>query len=294
MQHRSIYRLGVAVLGMAPVFMLGCHAGGTGTQYPLRGVVLGKSALLQEITVHHDVIRNFAPAMNAVYKIGDPAVLERLKAGDEITGEVILAPNSVDNRLEHVAIASEPRPGMRADALPAHQLLIGETVPEIPMVNQDGRRIDFEAYRGKAVLITFVDSKCTEDCPKITRRFKAVNTLLKKDGKAYAASDLITISIDPANDTPPVLRRYGLEYLDGRAAGFSHWEFADLTPANLKRLATAFGVEYYATKDDISHTMQTALIGSDGTLLKMWGGDNWNPAVLAKAVETAALQTRDS
>ena len=294
MQRRSIYRLGAVLLSAVPVFMLGCHAGGNGPQYALKGVVLGKSAVTHEITVHQDVIRNFAPAMNAVYKIPDQAMFEQLKAGDEITGNIILAPNSVDNRLEHVAITSRPRGAMPMDALPAHELLIGETVPAIPMVDQDGRKVDFGKYRGKAVLITFVDSKCKEDCPKITRRFAAVNELLKKNAKAYAASHLMTISIDPANDTPPVLRKYGLEYLDGKAEGFSHWEFVDLTPANLKRLATAFGVEYYATKDDISHTMQTALIGADGKLLKMWGGDNWNPAVLAKAVEAAAVQEQKS
>ena len=153
MPCRSICRLGVALVSLAPVFMLGCHAGGTGTRYTLRGVVLGKSADLQAITVHQNVIPNFAPAMNAVYKIGDPEVLKRLQVGDEITGEVVLKQNSVDNLLEHVAITSEPRPGMTAEELPAHQLLIGETVPEIPMVDQDGNKVDFAKYRGKAVLI---------------------------------------------------------------------------------------------------------------------------------------------
>lgn len=292
MQRRSDHRIGAFLLSVILVLLPGCHgySGGGGTRYVVRGVVLGKSAVLQKITVHQEVIRNFAPEMNAVYKITDPAIFKRLQTGDEITGEVVLAPNSVNNRLEHVAITSGPKAGK----LPPHQLLIGETVPEIPMVNQDGQKVDFGKYLGKAVLITFVDSKCTEDCPIITRRFAEINRLLAQNATAYARSKLITISIDPANDTPPVLRRYGLEYLHGKPAGFSHWEFVDLTPANLKRLATAFGVEYYATKDDISHTLVVALIGRDGRLIQMWGGDKWNPAVLASAVENATIEVHNS
>lgn len=298
MQSRSLFRVGAALLGTALMAAAGCHgslradAAGSGTKYPLRGVVLGKSATVQEITVHQQAIHDFEPEMNAVYKIGSPALLARLEPGDEITGSVIPAPDEVDNRLDDVEVTSEPRGGVAADSLPAHRLLTGEEVPEIPMVDQDGRKIDLQRYRGKAVLITFIDSKCTEDCPILTKRFERINTLLAKDKKAYAGSHLISISIDPANDTPRVLRKYGLGYLNGDAATFAHWEFADLTPANLKRLATAFGVVYEPSKDgDIEHTMETALIGSDGRLVQMWGGDRWDPAVVAHAVESAASKT---
>jgi protein SCO1/2 len=254
----------------------------------LQAVVLGKSAQLKEVTVHQQVIPDFEPAMNAVYKINNAGIFKQLVPGDEITGNVIPSETEVVYNLKDISIASQPRNGISEDALPAHRLLTGEPVPEIPMTDQDGRKVELGTYRGKALLITFIDSKCTDDCPIIMKRFERVNTLLAADGRAYAASHLISISIDPAADTPPVLRKYGLGYLDGNAAGFSHWEFADLTPAKLQRLATAFGVVYMEEHGDIDHTMQTALIAPDGTLVRIWGGDAWNPTTLAKAVETIA------
>jgi protein SCO1 len=301
MQSRSVWGLGA--LSVAVLAAAGCHgtavksgsvnAGpeNVGPTYRLAGVVLGKSGELKEITVHQGMIRDFEPAMNAVYKIGDAGTFNKLEPGDEITGRVIPSEDEVVNGLEDVAIASQPRAGTKDDALPPHRLLIGEEVPQIPMVDQDGQRIELGKYRGKALLITFIDSKCTDDCPIIMKRFERVNELLAGDGTAYAASHLISISIDPASDTPPVLRKYGLGYLDGKAAGFSHWEFADLTPANLERLATAFGVVYMEEHGDIDHTMQTALIGEHGRLVKIWGGDQWDPKVLAKAVESATANT---
>jgi protein SCO1 len=303
MQWWMTRRAGMSVLGLALAAAVGCHgrsvsagqvdAGpeSVGPIYRLNGVVLGESSKLQEITVHQNVIRDFEPAMNAVYKIGNSAVFSRLKPGDEISGRVVPSADSIVYGLQDVAITSQPRSSAVGNTLPAHRLLIGEQVPEIPMVNQDGRTVDFAKYRGKALLITFIDSKCTDDCPILTRRFARINALLAADQKAYAATHLISISIDPASDTPPVLRKYGLSYLGGVGAGFSHWEFADVTPANLKRLAAAFGVVYMENHGDIDHTMQTALVGADGTLIRIWGGDQWNPTLLAKAVKGAAQQS---
>lgn len=300
MQSRSFHRFGAALLSILLVSAMGCRAlknssafkpqsaANSETSYQLKAVVLGKSALVHEITVHQNAIPHFEPTMNAVYKIKDRKIFEQLQPGDWVTGEVVPAPTHSYNRLEQITIASRPKANFNPSTLPPHRLLLGEQVPNIPLVDQNGKKIDFQRYRGKALLITFIDSKCTDDCPIVTRHFEAVNSLLAKEPKAFAHSHLLTISIDPKNDTPPVLRRYGLEYLHGNAAGFSHWEFADLTPANLKRMAAAFGVVYVQTKTDIDHTMQTALIGKDGTLVHVWAGDEWNPSVLAKAVASAA------
>lgn len=225
------------------------------------------------------------PATNAVYTIDDAGLFARLKPGDVITAEVLVPSDSNRFTLSGEKIVAESRGGSALAALPAHELLIGEQVPAIPMVNQDGKPVEFEKFRGKAVLITFIDSKCTDDCPIITGLFGKVNSLLREDPSAYADTRLISISIDPKFDTPAVLRKYGLTYLHGNANGFSHWEFVDLTPEHLRRLATAFGVEYRPVKGDIVHTMQTALIGPEGTLTQMWGGDDWNPKTLAAAIE---------
>jgi protein SCO1 len=258
--------------------------------YALRGVVLGKSALMHEVTIRQDAIHGFMPLTNAVYPIADPDLFRQLEPGDQITATVLVPSDNNQYRLEDVAIAAEPREPESAASLPAHEILMGELVPDIPLVDQDGKTIHFAQYRGKAVLITFVDTQCTDECPILTGLFSKVNALLAKDQKAYAASHLISISIDPKFDTPPVLHRYGMETLHGDAADFSHWSFVDLTPAELKRLATAFGVVYAPSSDgDIVHTLQTALIAPDGTLVETWGGDGWKPAAIAKAIEAASI-----
>jgi protein SCO1 len=283
----------------------GCsrHAGNSGAMqvssaakasvstYPLRGVVLGKADASQRITVHQGAIRGFMPETNEVYTIADKGLFQQLKPGDAITADLLAPSNSDQFRLENVKVVAEPRGGSALASLPAHRLLIGERVPDIPLVNQDGKTINLQQFKGKAVLITFIDTQCTDDCPIITGLFSRVNTLLRGDPVAYADSKLISVSIDPKFDTPPVLWKYGLKYLHDNSEGFSHWEFTDLTPEHLKRLAAAFGVMYAPSPDgDIVHTMQTALIAPDGTVAQLWPGDKWDPKVIARAVETSSLK----
>ncbi|MGH9607526.1 MAG: SCO family protein [Terracidiphilus sp.] len=302
---RTAGALGAALLGALLFCTVGCkdlaskivaQQSQTASHYHMQGMVLGASAVTRQVTIEQDAIRDFMPAMNAVYAVRNARVLQALKPGDQIEGEVLEPANGNQFRLEDIAIKSQPRAPIAPSALPPHQLLLGEAVPDVPLVDQNGRPVDFSRYRGQAVLLTFIDSRCTDDCPILTARFARIDRLLHGDPKAYVRSHLMSISIDPAYDTPPVLRRYGLGYLKGNAAGFSHWEFVRLTPANLKGLATDFGVVYYPTKDDIDHTMTTALIGPEGMLLKTWSGDEWDPATVEKAVAAAALkaQTADS
>lgn len=255
--------------------------------WPMRGLVLGKSALTRQVVIKQGAIKDFMPAMNAVYKVNSIQAFRLLQPGDQISGSILADPDGSNKSLHDISVTAQPAHPMSPAMLPPHELLMGEEVPDIPLTNQDGKPVDFPQFHGKAVLITFIDTRCTDDCPIVTGLFQKVNMLLRNNRQFYSGSQLITISIDPANDTPAVLRTYGLKYLDGKPAGFAHWEFADTTPANLQKLATAFGVIYHPTAHDIVHTMATALIGPDNTVLKVWGGDTWKPADVARAVENA-------
>jgi protein SCO1/2 len=256
--------------------------------YPVHGVVLGKSPLSQEVTIEQAPVPRRMPATSAVYRIPESGLFWSLQTGDSIAGEAYLPENGNPNELRNAAVLSETRNPQVVAALPSHMLLEGESLQSIPMLNEDRKQVDLTQFRGKAVLVTFVDTQCTEDCPIITKLFGEVNRLLAENPKVYLQSVLVTVSLDPAHDTPSVLRRYGLQYLHGDARGFDHWEFVTLTPANLNRLATSFGVLYQASKDgDIEHTMCVSLIGPNNTLIQSWDGDDWHPAVIANAVDAA-------
>jgi len=262
------------------------------TQFHVHGIVLGKTPVSDQVTIEEAAVPGTMPATKEVYGVPSSVAFRTLKAGDTISADALLSGDGSVHILRNIAITSELRNPGRLANLPPHPLLTGEIVPRIPMVNQDGQITALPNFHGKAVLVTFVDTQCKDDCPIISKLFARINHALAEDSTLYNQSELVTVSLDPAHDTPSVLRNYGLQYLDGNAAGFLHWQFVDLTPKNLKRLATSFGVVYMPSHDDIIHTIEISLISPSGRLLESWDGDHWDPSVIAKAVGAAITQKK--
>ena len=139
------------------------------------------------------------------------------------------------------------------------------------------------------MLVTFIYTRCPMPtfCPRLTSQFAKIQEDLAKTPAYYDRTHLLTISFDPKYDTAPVLRRYGLAYLDNDASGFAQWDFASAAPSDLRKLANAFGLIYLEQGNQISHSMDIVLISPQGKIVKYWATD-WTTAELEDALRTEA------
>lgn len=266
----GICALCILVLG----FIAGCRSG---RSYALTGRVVAKSVPTQQITVDHKEIPGFMAAMTMPYPVKDPQVVKDVEPGDIISARIFVDKNNYDYWLEHVVIKDKSgRATFVPDASP-HELQPGESVPDVPLTDQDGKQIHIDQFKGKAVLVTFIYTRCPfpNFCPLLSNQFAAIDKELAKSPADYGKTQLITITLDPSYDTPPVLRKYGLGYLDNNPKGFEHWDFAATAPSDLQRLATAFGLEYNKQENVINHNMNTTLLAPDGTVAESWSGTAW-------------------
>jgi len=256
--------------------------------YPLQGEVRGKDLTTNEVTVNHGDIPGFMPAMTMPYKVKNTAMLQELQPGDKIAAEVVVSKDGNDYWLEDVRITDESKRG-KVKPTESHMLMPGERVPDVPLVNQDGQTIRLKDFAGKAVLVTFIYTRCPVPtfCPRLSSQFARIHNELKTTPDDYSKTQLLTISFDPKYDTPAVLRKYGLAYLEGDASGFSQWDFASTKEADMRRLAQAFGLSFQEQDNQISHTMNIALIAPDGTLVRSWFTE-WTADELLKALRQAA------
>jgi len=257
-------------------------------RYNLRGVVVETKPATDEIVVQQPAIPGFMPAMTMPYTVKDPNALRDLMPGDAITAVVVSADDGKTYWLENIRITAK---SFRSDTKPpeSHRLNIGDPVPNLALVNQDGRRIRLTDFRGKALLITFIYTRCPlpNFCPLLSSQFSKIHDDLMKEPEVYQRTHLLTISFDPRYDTPRVLRKYGLAYLDNDKWGFGYWDFASANPEDLSKLASAFGLEYSEADNQISHTMVIALVGRDGTIAQYWGAQ-WTTAELEQALRRQA------
>jgi protein SCO1/2 len=257
--------------------------------YSLEGRVVSKNSSTSEIIVAHGDIPGFMPAMTMPYRVKQTLEFETIQPGDKITAHIVFNENGSEYWLENVRITNQSGRKTSSASHESHQLTTGEHPPDIALVNQDGRTIHLSDYLGKALLITFIYTRCPmpEFCPRLSSQFARIQDELKKNPQEYEKTHLLTISFDPAYDTPAVLRRYGLAYLDGDARGFSHWDFASTTREDLQRVSRSLGLQYEGQENQFVHTMNIVLIAPDGSVAYFWN-TNWTWQELINSLRRAA------
>ena len=87
-----------------------------------------------------------------------------------------------------------------------------EYFTDLPLLTQDGKPVRFysDMLQGKVVLISFIYTNCTEICPILMPNLVRIQELLgDRSGRDVS---LISISVDPEDDTPEELKEYGKKY----------------------------------------------------------------------------------
>ena len=109
-------------------------------------------------------------------------------------------------------------------------------------------RFTFKDYRGKTLLLTFIYTRCPvpDYCTLMSNNFAQIDRAFGQDPELYGKTHLLSISIDPAYDTPKVLRSYGAAHTERyQNETFAHWEFAGGTSEQVKDIAQFFGLTYF-------------------------------------------------
>ena len=125
---------------------------------------------------------------------------------------------------------------------------------DIELVNQDGRKVRFysDLIDGKIVIINSFFATCTGVCPVMGGTFKKIQAELgDRIGKDV---HLISISVDPENDTPAALRKYAKA-----TAARPGWTFITGDRKNVEAALHKLGLK---TANKESHT-PVVLIGNE-------------------------------
>lgn len=96
------------------------------------------------------------------------------------------------------------------------------------LVDQEGKSMSADTFRGKVWVAAFFFTRCPTICPRITRRMRALQIAASGHEPPIA---FVSFSVDPDNDTPPVLREYA-QHFD---ADLRSWSFLTGDLAVVKR-----------------------------------------------------------
>ncbi len=256
-------------------------------RYELKGKVVSVEKDKHIVTIAHESIKDFMESMTMPFTVRDEWPFEVLAPGDRITATLVV--DGPESWLENVIISKSSSEAAALSSSGATEAQPGETVPDFTLVNQNNKAIRASQYRGKALLLTFIYTRCPipEYCTLMSNNFAEIDRELQKSPELYEKTRLLSISIDPEYDTPAVLRSYGASHT-GRyeAEKFTHWEFATGTREQVKGVAKFFGLQYYPEKDQIVHGLRTVIVGPDGKVAKVYRGNEWKPSEVVTDLKT--------
>jgi protein SCO1/2 len=146
-------------------------------------------------------------------------------------------------------------------------------LPEFTLVDERGQPFTRDSLEGEVWVASFVFTSCPSSCPAVTQ---AMRSLQDRYDRMESDVRLVSFSVDPDTDTPPVLQRYAAEV----GADPERWRFVTGSLATIRPLVeegfrlgmggkepTAGGLY------DIAHATKLALIGPEGGVRGYYGID---------------------
>ena len=152
---------------------------------------------------------------------------------------------------------ADPHAGHGAHADKSHTPTAAENYfTDVELVNQDGEKVRFysDVLKGKTVVVNAFFTTCTSVCPPMNRSMEKIQEAF--GDRVGRDVFLVSITVDPATDTPARLKEYAAKYNAGKG-----WTFLTGKKENLDWALYKLG-QYVEQKE--SHK-SVVIIGNEAT-----------------------------
>lgn len=264
---------------------VGCSSEPPAQRYELSGQILAIRPEASEVTIRHEDIRGFMPGMTMPFKVKDAALLEGRQPGELVSATLVVQGGEAWlSRLTRTGEAPLPP----AAEVPVPGLAPGDAIPEATFTGEDGQPFQTGDLEGHPAALTFVYTRCPlpDFCPAVDRRFARAQAAILAE-PALSGARLVSISIDPAYDTPAVLtahaRRLGA---DPRV-----WRFVTGDEEAIDAFGRQFGVAVTRASPepaDLLHNLRTVIVDRHGRIAGVLTGTGWTVEELLEALRRAA------
>jgi protein SCO1 len=196
-------------------------------------------------------------------------------------------------------LPSRPRQDFVAPAPGSYRLPAIQAAPDGNVLDADGAPERLAHFvTGSVTLLGFIYTYCTDPggCPLAYDTFLELRRRIVADPKLRGRVRFVSLSFDPANDTPAAMRLYGGDNASGR--GPLPWHF--LTTRSMAELAPMledFGQDVAADLDDgghatrtLNHMLKVFLIDRRGVIREIYTTAFLLPEVMLNDIKTLVME----
>jgi protein SCO1/2 len=261
-------------------------------EYQVIGQIVRIDRATNHVTIRHEDIKGFMPAMTMPFPVRDANLLAGREPGDLVEATLLVQDTAAwIGSLRKTGHAALPEAG----EAPVPGLAPGDHVPDQTFTDQDGAPLGLDWLDGHVAVVTFVYTRCPlpDFCPAIDSRFAQLQGLIESSGDSGGSGGsladvrLLSVTIDPAYDTPAVLKAHAAK----RGADPAIWRFATTGVEQLPAFGRQFGLDVRRAGSgpaDIEHNLRTIVLGRDRRIVEMLTGASWNATELAARLRTVA------
>ena len=214
--------------------------------FEVKGVVVDLETDGRTVKIKHERIPGYMDAMTMPFEVRDTNELAGLAAGDSVSFRLTVTDTDgwIDQieKLNSPVTTPPPTTGPFRLVREVEPLNVGDMLPEYHFIDQDGQPFSTTRFRGNALAITFLFTRCPFPtyCPLMSRNFSEVQNKLLAMSNVPTNWHLLTISFDPRFDTPAVLKGYATNY------GYdpNHWTFATGELIDITAIGEQFGLMF--------------------------------------------------
>ncbi|AOS43519.1 hypothetical protein Verru16b_00564 [Lacunisphaera limnophila] len=253
-------------------------------EYALTGEVVALTPERNAIIAKHDEIPGYMPPMTMEFIVEAPERAKlaegtrfRARLVDDDSGTLRLLDVVPLDPVKEAAVAAAANQLRQDTSMRGNSAYreIGETVPSFTLYDQYGEIFSPSRVRGKWVVMNFIYTRCpiATMCPAATARMYDLQRTAREQGRDDL--ELISVTLDPAYDTPPVLKSYAeTRGLDGR-----NFHLLTGPEGAVRDLLVQFGVIVEPGENFLKHTLATLLINPQGKIVHRVDGTSWKPQV---------------
>lgn len=149
------------------------------------------------------------------------------------------------------------------------------TLPDVTLETLDGHAFALTPKPGSTRLVELIYTRCPDICPTTTIKMVQLQKRLLEANLMGNGVEFLTVTIDPENDTPDVLKYYAKQ-LGIQPQG---WTILRGDEQTTRTVTSSLGFIANKMEDGfISHTSSTYLVDQDNKVMRKFGmGEDFDP-----------------
>lgn len=246
------------------------------------------------VVIKHDEIPGYMASMTMPFEFRPGNLVSRVSPGDQIRFR--LRVSSTDGWVDEVEVVGRSQVSLTNSPVAGGRIVrdvdplkAGDLMPDYQFTNEFGRRFQFSDFRGRVVAFTFIFTRCPfpNFCPRISENFRQAYGKISSAQSRLTNYHFLSISFDPAYDSPAVLMRYAQKY----SYDSNHWSFATGALVDIDAITEQFGLYFSREAGNVNfnHNLRTVVLNREGRIESVLIGNEWKPEDLQDAMEKSAM-----